>query len=85
MDLTRRGFLAGIALGGAGALTVGVTGCAPRTRNTKTSADNADTTAEEIQHNPESTETCDIVVVGSGTAGMSAAARGSTGSSGHHA
>lgn len=75
MDLTRRGFLAGIALGGAGALTVGVTGCAPRTRNTKTSADNADTTAEEIQHNPESTETCDIVVVGSGTAGMSAAVR----------
>lgn len=75
MGLTRRKFLAGIALGGTGALAAGMTGCAAKTQDAELSSGSKDVSADRIKHTPESTETCDIVVVGSGTAGMSAAVR----------
>lgn len=75
MGLTRRKFLAGIALGGASALAAGMTGCEAKTQDAEPSSGSKDASADRIKHTPESTETCDIVVVGSGTAGMSAAVR----------
>ena len=75
MGLTRRKFLAGIALGGTGALAAGMTGCAAKTQDAELSSGSKDASADRIKHTPESTETYDIVVVGSGTAGMSAAVR----------
>lgn len=80
MELTRRNFLAGITLAGAGLASAGLAACAPKAGNeedAKPSAASSKTSevAEPAAHNPESTESCDIVVVGSGTAGVCAAAK----------
>lgn len=67
MELTRRKFLAGAAVAGVGAGLMGsLAGCS--------SAAGGDG-AGAVSHNPSSTETADIVVVGSGTAGFCCAVR----------
>lgn len=71
MELTRRNFLGGAALAGVAA-AVGMTGCSASSN--KTSTDNA-ADDKAPQHNPVRTEECDIVVVGSGTAGTCATLR----------
>lgn len=76
MELSRRNFLAGSALFGATAL--GLVGCS--SNEPKSSTGNATTgagaeTEAAVSHNPVSTETFDVVVVGSGTAGTCAALR----------
>lgn len=71
MELTRRNFLGGAALAGVAA-AVGMTGCSASSNKTST-GNAADDKAP--QHNPVRTEECDIVVVGSGTAGTCATLR----------
>ena len=68
-EISRRAFLGGAALVGAGAMAGGLMGCSSG------AAAGGDEGSAPVQHNPESTETADIVVVGSGTAGMSCAVR----------
>lgn len=83
-SVSRRSFLSGAALVGAGTVAASMLGCSPASES-KTTASSDASTAEGgtgsipgstvVEHNPVSTETCDIVVVGSGTAGMCAAVR----------
>ena len=71
-EISRRTFLGGAAMVSAGIFGASLVGCGPD------SSAGADTETEEaapIEHNPENTETCDIVVVGSGTAGLCCAVR----------
>lgn len=85
MDTTisRRSFLSGTALIGAGAVAASLAGCAPTptssagagTENPSASSSGAIPGATSVEHNPISTETCDIVVIGTGTAGMCASVR----------
>ena len=74
MELSRRSFISGFAAAGAVA-AAGLAGCSPKSGKTESAA-NADTNAAEaVKHDPKGTESCDLVVVGSGTAGMCAAVR----------
>ena len=72
-SMDRRSFLAGCgALAGA----LGLAGCAPTTKPAETDADTpgaSDEPRPAVEHKPVSTIDCDVVVVGSGTAGMCAA------------
>lgn len=63
----------GTAAGAAGIAAIGVLGCT----NMAATGDAADVSEQAAApaHNPQRTETCDIVVVGSGTAGMCATVR----------
>ncbi len=70
MTVSRRTFLSGSVLAGAGLVAGGLMGCSA---STSTSETTEETTVKE--HNPSSTETVDVVVVGSGTAGTCAALR----------
>lgn len=74
MDTTfsRRSFLAATALAGAG-MAATLAGCGQP--STASKSDSADAANAPATHNPVDTETCDIVIVGAGTAGMCAAAR----------
>lgn len=67
--ISRRGFLEGVALSGAGMAIAGLAGCT----SSNTDGNGAATQAESLT--PVSTETCDVVVVGSGTAGTCASVR----------
>ena len=71
-DISRRKFLGGAAIMGASAFAAGLVGCSP---DASADAEEGADAAAPVEHNPQNTETCDIVVVGSGTAGMAAAAR----------
>lgn len=72
MELTRRNFLAGTAL--LGAATLGLAGCTP-SNPTPGASESAVEIEAATSHDPVGTETVDIVVVGSGTAGTCAALR----------
>ena len=75
-DVSRRTFLSGAAVVGASALAAGLAGCSNGTGASNAAEGSEETeAAAPVEHNPANTETCDIVVVGSGTAGMAAAAR----------
>lgn len=74
MELSRRSFLSGSLIAGAGVLAAGAVGCSSGTSKSDSSSQ-SDSGTEAITHNPSSTEQCDVVVVGSGTAGSSAALR----------
>ncbi|WP_303728209.1 FAD-dependent oxidoreductase [Denitrobacterium detoxificans] len=75
MELTRRNFLAGAMVAGS-AVAAAMTGCAPAKTQKDESASSGDTSsAVKSEHNPSETLTCDLVVVGSGTAGCCAAVR----------
>lgn len=66
--LTRRTFLKGVSAGVAGVAAAGILGgCS--------NGSGAGASDTEVVRNPVRTETCDVVVVGTGTAGMCAAAR----------
>lgn len=82
--LSRRSFLSSATLFGAGVAASALTGCAPKgsETTTPTATSSSETTSgpaipglKEVEHNPQGTETCDIVVVGTGTAGMCASVR----------
>lgn len=78
MELTRRNFLAGATLTGAAVATAYLTGCSPKRENEVQNVDepgNDDSPQVASEHNPASTESCDLVVVGTGTAGLCAAAK----------
>jgi len=71
--LNRRDFLKNAAIGTVGVASAGtLNGCAA---NRVTTDNNKATKQAKITHNPVRTETCDLVVVGSGTAGMCATVR----------
>lgn len=74
MDISRRAFLSGAAILGAGATMAGLSGCAQPKGASQREADErfVDTTAG---HSPADVAECDMVVVGSGTAGVCATAR----------
>lgn len=79
MGTTRREFLAGGAILGVAAIA-GLGGCASptQTKSPESETDALATTGEESSgavHNPVSTESIDVLVVGSGTAGTCAALR----------
>lgn len=84
--VSRRSFLSGAALVGAGMAASAMAGCAPSAPKEAESSNDVAAAGDgsapsvipglkEVEHNPQSTETCDIVVVGTGTAGMCASVR----------
>lgn len=78
MELTRRSFLTGATLTGAAVAAASLIGCSPKTEAGAPEADKSDsdsTTPAAAEHNPANTESCDLVVVGTGTAGLCAAAK----------
>ena len=72
-SMNRRSFLAGAGMAGlalAGASAITLAGCS----NAMGAGDAADgSSAAPVEHNPVETLDCDVVVVGSGTAGICAA------------
>lgn len=74
MKISRRSFLSGSLIAGAGVFTAGFTGCSP-IEDPEKKTPSVEKTQENITHNPSKTEQYDIVVVGSGTAGTVAALR----------
>lgn len=75
MGITRRTFLTGSVIAGAAAAG-GLIGCTSSQEKTAQDNQGEQTTASTaIEHNPASTESFDVVVVGSGTAGTCAALR----------
>jgi fumarate reductase flavoprotein subunit len=74
--LNRRDLLKTTAIGAVGVASVGVlNGGAANAANKGTAENNKATLKTKVTHKPVRTETCDLVVVGSGTAGMCAAVR----------
>jgi fumarate reductase flavoprotein subunit len=74
--LNRRDLLKTTAIGAVGVASVGVlNGGAANAANKGTAENNKATLKTKVTHKPLRTETCDLVVVGSGTAGMCAAVR----------
>lgn len=71
--ISRRTFLKTTAIGVAGLASMGILGACSVDRGSK---DGKDTEKTQVIHNPVRTEKCDMVVVGSGTAGLCAAVRG---------
>lgn len=69
-EITRRDFLKNTAIGAAGVASIGLLGACAGSKET----DN-DNSKGKVTHNPVRTEKCDLVVVGSGTAGLCAAVR----------
>lgn len=72
MNVSRRNFLSGATILGAGVVLGGLAGCSAPKVESKESANQGD---GESSHNPVKSESFDIVVVGSGTAGTCAALR----------
>lgn len=86
MELSRRNFLTGIAVAGAGAAGLGLIGCSPASSTNEESTDaqeSGEITAAETEDwlgaepqiddgSVESEEECDVVVVGLGNAGVMA-------------
>ena len=70
MKLSRRSFIAGAATAGAATL-VGMVGCSTPDRTSSGATSDVRVIAETV-HEPISTESFDVVVVGSGTAGTAA-------------
>ncbi|WP_139650989.1 FAD-dependent oxidoreductase [Raoultibacter phocaeensis] len=75
MDVSRRSFLSGSLLAGAGLVVGGLVGCSPASETPAEPPAGSASSDETVSHNPASTEQCDVVVVGSGTAGTCAALR----------
>ncbi len=73
MDISRRTFLTGSLVAGAG-IVGGLAGCAPAAQQSDAASTGGED-AKSIEHSPSSTESFDVVVVGSGTAGTCAALR----------
>lgn len=74
--LKRRDFLKNTGIGAVGVACVGVLNeGAPNAANKGTAGNNKATVQTKVTHKAVRTETCDLVVVGSGTAGMCAAVR----------
>lgn len=66
-EISRRDFLKNTAIGAVGVASISLLGgCAEKKENKQ---------ATKIKHNPVRTEKCDLVVVGSGTAGLCTAVR----------
>lgn len=74
MDISRRTFLAGSLVAGAG-IVGGLAGCAPASQAASETGNASDGAEAAIEHDPARTESFDVVVVGSGTAGTCAALR----------
>nr|MCR5582126.1 FAD-dependent oxidoreductase [Eggerthellaceae bacterium] len=74
MELTRRNFLAGAMVAGS-AVAAAMTGCAPSKAKQASAGETQSDSSVTVEHNPSETLTCDLVVVGSGTAGCCAAVR----------
>lgn len=72
MNVSRRSFLSGATVLGAGAVLGGLAGCSPQAELKEPAEQGGEKTAA---HNPVRTESFDVVVVGSGTAGTCAALR----------
>ncbi|NTU88743.1 MAG: FAD-dependent oxidoreductase [Actinobacteria bacterium] len=71
--ISRRSFLTGAAVVGAGLAGTGLAGCT--SPNGGASKITEEATDQVVTHNPSEIIECDVVVVGSGTAGMCAATR----------
>ena len=69
--VSRRAFVKCASLGALAVSAAAVAGCSADSAPEKL----ADSSGESISHNPSRTESCDIVVVGSGMAGICAGAR----------
>lgn len=76
MTLTRRGFMKTAAVTGAAAAMLGITGCANESGNSKEKNDEGSTLEQAI--NPSKTLDADIVIVGAGMSGLSAAVSASS-------
>ena len=76
MAITRRSFLSGSLLAGAGVVAGSLIGCSPASEAAADKTTAPTDAADKVKaHNPVSTEQFDVVVVGSGTAGTCAALR----------
>lgn len=76
MTITRRSFLSGSLLAGAGVVAGSLIGCSPASEAAADKTTAPTDAADKVKaHNPVSTEQFDVVVVGSGTAGTCAALR----------
>ncbi len=82
MEISRRNFLMGAGAVAGAAAVAGLAGCssessAAESSDTESSdsEDSSSTETETVDHDPSSTESFDVVVVGSGTAGTCAALR----------
>lgn len=73
MELGRRDFIMGAALTGLSALALGATGCSSNT----SPGSNAQATEESPAHDVSEVRDCEIVVVGAGMSGLSAAVQAS--------
>lgn len=74
MQLSRRNFLKGAGIVGAGAVTAGLVGCnAPSSTTTKSTDNGIDSKAEMKVYTPDESIQTDVVIVGAGNSGMCAA------------
>ncbi|MCR5582233.1 MAG: FAD-dependent oxidoreductase [Eggerthellaceae bacterium] len=80
LEMNRRAFLSGAALTGAAAM-MGIAGCSPKEQASTTASSSADSASgektylEQKNYDISETKDYDVVVVGAGGAGMSAATR----------
>lgn len=80
LEMNRRAFLSGAALTGAAAM-MGIAGCSPKEQASTTASSSADSASgektylEQKNYDISQTKDYDVVVVGAGGAGMSAATR----------
>lgn len=75
MSISRRSFLSGSLLAGAGIVAGGLISCSPAGETPAKDQTEQASQPAGAKHNPASTEQFDVVVVGSGTAGTCAALR----------
>lgn len=74
MQITRRGFLKSASLIGAGTVVAGLAGCAHTNASTNNTATDAEAEAQPAKiYAPDESISTDVVIVGSGNSGMSAA------------
>ena len=72
MELTRRSFLKGAGIVGAGAMAVGIVGCGPSEQTTDPSAQES-TQPGPKTYSPDESISADVAIVGAGNSGMCAA------------
>ena len=72
MELSRRNFLKGAGIVGAGAMVAGLAGCSPSGTEAKPNAD-GETRAEAKTYTPDESISVDVAIVGAGNSGMCAA------------
>ncbi len=72
MELSRRGFLKGAGIVGAGAMVAGLAGCGPSSTASAPDAKEG-APAEARTYEPDESITADVAIVGSGNSGMCAA------------